>query len=334
MALYHHTWTPQGIKSLNDEVKSDAAYFEDKSRHHGGYPYNLTFREFAHALAPLHNTFVNQLGDPGQGGQYAMNAFSKELETVRICKGIFGGKDFEEDLWGYVSSSGTENNVWAIHIAVTVLMRRNSGREPVIICSEEAHYSFDKGAAITRVKLVKVPCHDNGSIKVDEFKEAVEAHSEVPIILGLMSGTTVKEAKDDIAACLGVMKGRERAEWYAMVDGALSAPFLPYVGAPKNIVPGFWHDIDSVSFSGHKFLGSPDPCGVLITWRKHIDVIGKAVEYIKSNDTTLGGSRSGFAAYGLWHRLGGRSRFGHHQFRKPCEEDHIPSEIAAECRHQ
>lgn len=303
MASYGYQWPAKPKEELDAVVKADLSRLEEVTNHHMGYPYNLDFKD--HLYPQMINYLINHLGDPQQGSQYAINAFDKEMQVVDIFKKIWGGDELGEELWGYVSSSGTENNLWAIYHAVMVQLKRHQGKEPVILCSAEGHYSFDKGAAMTRVDLVKVSSNKDGSIDLAKLEAALSEYKDRPIIVGLMSGTTVKEGHDDIVAVLKLVNdtGRDREDFYIHVDGALSAVFLPFVNARENIRPGFWHDIDSISASGHKFLGCPVPCGVLVVKKRHNEVVAKKVEYIKSSDTTMGGSRSGFVAYFLWLRL-------------------------------
>jgi histidine decarboxylase len=124
--------------------------------------------------------------------------------------------------------------------------------------------------------------------------------------VALTCGTTVKGAHDDIGAATACLDaagiGPERR--FVHVDGALNAMVLPFVReAPLCIQPGFHHAIDSISTSGHKMIGTPMPCGVLITRRRHIERIASAVAYLRTEDTTLMGSRNGHAVLALWARL-------------------------------
>jgi histidine decarboxylase len=68
---------------------------------------------------------------------------------------------------------------------------------------------------------------------------------------------------------------------------------LPFVDeTPAAIRPSFRHGIDSISVSGHKMIGTPMPCGVLVAQRRHVDRVASAIAYLRSNDTTLIGSRT------------------------------------------
>ena len=61
---------------------------------------------------------------------------------------------------------------------------------------------------------------------------------------------------------------------------------------------------DSIAVSGHKQLGTPIPCGVVCTKREHMLrwAAGTPAEadYVNTQDSTIAGSRSGFAALVLW----------------------------------
>jgi histidine decarboxylase len=47
------------------------------------------------------------------------------------------------------------------------------------------------------------------------------------------------------------------------------------------------------------------PCGVLIARKEHVARVASAVAYLRSNDTTLMGSRNGHAVLAVWARLHG-----------------------------
>lgn len=57
----------------------------------------------------------------------------------------------------------------------------------------------------------------------------------------------------------------------------------------------FKKPIGSVSVSGHKFIGAPVPCGVVITRQKYVSALANNVEYLNSRDATIMGSRNGYS---------------------------------------
>ncbi|RLN22095.1 hypothetical protein C2845_PM07G36130 [Panicum miliaceum] len=86
------------------------------------------------------------------------------------------------------------------------------------------------------------------------------------------------------------------------------------VKAPKVT---FQKPIGSVSVSGHKFLGCPAPCGVVITRREHVNVLSTDIEYLSSRDATIMGSRNGHAPIFLWYTL---NKKGYRGIRKEVQK--------------
>jgi histidine decarboxylase len=68
---------------------------------------------------------------------------------------------------------------------------------------------------------------------------------------------------------------------------------------------------DSLCVSGHKFLGTPLPCGVVLARRGHVNHITRPIDYISGPDVTISGSRPGLAALQLWYALRRPGLLGH-----------------------
>jgi histidine decarboxylase len=79
----------------------------------------------------------------------------------------------------------------------------------------------------------------------------------------------------------------------------------------------FKKPIGSISVSGHKFMGSPVPCGVVITRKAHIMALSSNVEYLNSRDATIMGSRNGHAPIYMWYTL---TKKGYGGMRKDVEK--------------
>lgn len=83
---------------------------------------------------------------------------------------------------------------------------------------------------------------------------------------------------------------------------------LPFVKFGPEV--SFQLPIDSIAVSGHKFLGCPMPCGVIVTRKKHVDRLARSIEYLNSKDTTIMGSRNGQAPIFMWYSLRRRGAQG------------------------
>jgi histidine decarboxylase len=76
---------------------------------------------------------------------------------------------------------------------------------------------------------------------------------------------------------------------------------LPFIANAPQV--NFTKPIGSLSISGHKFIGCPLLCGVVLTRKEFVKKIETNIEYIGSKDTTILGSRNGHAPLFLWYAL-------------------------------
>jgi histidine decarboxylase len=266
---------------------------------HLGYPYNLSFTPGVPAA--LNSYLINNLGDPYVGSHYASDVCTQEREVITWLMRLWGCAD-PDAYWGSVGTSGTEGNLWALYLGREMLP------DAVLLHSADAHYSLPKAARILRIPAIEVASRANGEIDLDDLSDRLAGLKGRPVILALTCGTTMKGAHDDITGALWVLgaNGYDRDSRYVHVDGALNAMVVPFLqDAPPDICPSFETEIDSISTSGHKMIGTPMPCGVLIARKPHSARIAKAVAYLRSDDTTLMGSRGGHAVLAIWARLMG-----------------------------
>ena len=78
---------------------------------------------------------------------------------------------------------------------------------------------------------------------------------------------------------------------------------LPFIDSNNKIQIDFNQDIDSIAVSGHKFLGCPMPCGIMITRKILMDPLLQPIEYLNSVDSTITGSRNGQSSLYIWNVL-------------------------------
>ncbi len=293
------------VSSLISVLSRTEARMRVAHENHLGYPYNLSFQP--HVPPSLGHYLINNLGDPYAGSHYASEVCELEREAIAWLMELWHCTD-PSQYWGSIGASGTEGNLWGIYLG------REALPDAVLIHSDEAHYSIPKAARLQRIEAVSVGCNAAGEIDLDAFARALTNLNGRPVIVVITCGTTMKGAHDNIGGVIEKLDaaGLTQDRRYIHVDGALNAMVIPFVhNVPESIRPSFHHAIDSLSTSGHKMIGTPMPCGALVCRKVHVDRVATAIAYLRSNDTTLMGSRNGHAVIAVWSRLIGHGHKGY-----------------------
>lgn len=76
---------------------------------------------------------------------------------------------------------------------------------------------------------------------------------------------------------------------------------LPFVDDAQPFT--FADGIDSIGVSGHKMIGSPIPCGIVVAKKENVDRISVEIDYISAHDKTITGSRNGHTPLMLWEAI-------------------------------
>ncbi|KAF7812932.1 serine decarboxylase 1-like [Senna tora] len=293
--------TSLAISNLNGDTKENLAhlinnYVQSLSHtkmHILGFPVNLDFDY--EALGQLLHFHINNAGDPFMGNCFALNSTSFELCVLDWFASLWGIQ--KNEYWGYVTNGGTEGNLYGI------LVGREQFPEGILYTSNESHYSVFKIARMYRMQCVKVATSSSGEIDCAHLKASLLAHKDKPAIINLNIGTTMKGAIDDVDLVIQTLEacGFTPDRFYIHCDGALFGMMLPFIEHAPRI--SFKKPIGSIAISGHKFLGCPIPCGVVITRSKHTNSFSRDIEIIASRDATITGSRNGHAPIFLWYAL-------------------------------
>lgn len=251
-------------------------------------------------IAPFLRYALNNVGDPFAESIYRENTFAFEREVVGFFQKHLRAPD--NGTWGYVTAGGTEGNLYGIYLA------RELFPTGVVYYSEHTHYSAAKIVRVLGVRSIMIRGQDNGEIDYDDLREMLRMHRDVPPIILANIGTTMHGAIDDLAQIRAMMKELAISRYYIHADAALSGMILPWVADPQPF--GFDAGVDSISVSGHKFIGSPMPCGVVIARRVHVDRVARSVEYVGCMDTTIAGSRNALSPLILWSAIQRRGEAG------------------------
>ena len=184
---------------------------------------------------------------------------------------------------------------------------------------------------------LEVPSLNTGSVDIDQLVPLVEffAKEGYPPLIIMNYGTTFKGAYDDVKTATeriipildkyglneriitvtdpddpgSTMKVKRNGYWFH-VDGALGASYMPFLkmAFKRGLTtieppPDFDFKIPhvcSINTSGHKWPGSPWPCGIYMTKTRYQLLPPSDPEYVGSPDTTFAGSRNGLSALNWW----------------------------------
>ena len=275
--------------------------FELLSPFSAGYPVNQDF-DYSD-LYPLLGFAANNIGDPFGYSRYQSNTHETEREVVRAIAELM--RLPPEQAWGYVTAGGTEGNMYGIYVGREML------REPIAYFSQDTHYSVVKILHILNIRNIMIRSQDNGEMDYDDLRESMRINRDAPALIIANIGTTMKGAVDDLDRIREIIDDLAITRTYIHADGALSGMILPFVDDPQPF--GFDSGIDSIAVSGHKMIGSPLPCGVVVTRKEYTAQIGRAIEYVGALDTTLLGSRNAITPVIIWYSL---TKHGTEGYRK------------------
>lgn len=236
---------------------------------------------------------INNLGDPFEQGTYRVQTHEMEREVIAFFAKLFRANP--KDFWGYVTNGGSESNLYGLYIA------RELFPKAMVYYSESTHYSVRKNIHLLNIPSIVIKSQENGEMDYEDFENTVRMNRHKPVIVLATFGTTMKEAKDDIGKIKGILSNLAIQDHYIHCDAALAGSFGPFM--QPRLPFDFMDGADSISISGHKFIGSPIPTGVLLAKRSNRDRIAKGISYIGSFDTTITGSRNGHSPLFLWYAL-------------------------------
>lgn len=281
----------QPLISREDQQRLDDLYavVEEESQKFIGYPCNNQFD-----YSPLYRFLrypLNNVGDPFLPSNYHLNSHQFETEVLSLYSQLVHAP--ENATWGYVTNGGTEGNMYGLFLA------RELYPDGVVYYSEDTHYSVDKILRCLKIRSIMIRSLPDGRMDLNDLRETLKIYRDVPPIIFANIGTTMKGAIDDLEGINQIFQDLALPRHYIHGDAALSGMILPFVESPPPW--DFQAGIDSISVSGHKLIGSPIPCGMVLANKRHVDRIAQSVEYIGTLDTTLSGSRNGITPLFLWY---------------------------------
>lgn len=249
-----------------------------------GYPCNQDY-DFSELFRFLHFS-ANNVGDPFHGTNYRLNTMEFEREVLAdFARYTCAPAD---EWWGYVTSGGTEGTrtglMWRVSCFPTAFATSARTRITAWPASfaPAAHAQHHDQEPAGRPDGLRRPARNVAHPprrNPHHLCQYWHHHEGGPV--------------DDLARIRAILDDLAIVNAYIHADAALSGMILPFVDEPQpwNFADG----ADSISISGHKMLGAPVPCGVVLARKANVDRIARSIEYIGALDTTIAGSRSAFS---------------------------------------
>lgn len=253
-----------------------------------GYP---IAKDFSYAdFAPFLSICMNNVGDPESPSTLAIDSKDIERKCVRFFTEMLKGT--QKNVWGYVTSGGTEGNLYGLYVA------REAFPNAVVYYSESTHYSVKKNLHLLQIPNIVIRSQENGEMDYEDLERTLSLKRDRPAIFFLNIGTTMTEAVDKLDEVKAIIKKLAIKDFYIHCDAAFLGSIAPFIeNGPKF---DFSEGVDSISISGHKFLGSPIPCGLVLVKRNHRDRVAHSISYVDTLDTTISGSRNGITPLFIW----------------------------------
>lgn len=261
------------------------------AKHFMGYPIAQDF-DYSE-LFPLLAYPLNNVGDPLIESTYELNSRSLEREVIDFFSDFFRAPKL--NYWGYVTNGGTEGNLYGLYLA------RELYPKGMVYYSESTHYSVQKNIQLLNMNSIVIRSQANGEIDYEDLRQSLAMNRSVPAIIFANIGTTMTEARDDLKQIKAILNELAIKNSYIHSDCALAGGYAPFMD-PRPAFD-FADGTDSMSISGHKFIGSPIPCGVVMVKKNYRDRVGRMVAYVDTMDTTITGSRNGHSPLFLWYSI-------------------------------
>ena len=241
-------------QSTSQQLGALHALFLEQSAHYIGFPNSriLSFEE----LGAFLKFNINNIGDPYHPND-GINTCLLEQEVI-----AFWAEQLHLDpefAWGYITSGSTEAIMYGI--AQGQLIQRSG-----FAVLGGVSLLFAQDCTLVAVASPGDSKLKDGSLNLEALSDLIVSLNGRPFILNLTVGTTFHGAIGP-ACRVTILERHQCRDVHVHVDAALYGPMLPWIDGSE--VFDFRLPIHTLSFSGHKFLGSPMPCGVLISHAMH-----------------------------------------------------------------
>jgi glutamate/tyrosine decarboxylase-like PLP-dependent enzyme len=248
---------------------------------------------------------AGNLGDWSDDRSFKLEGTAElEYEVIQKLAGLYRMDRSETS--GYVTTGGTEGNLFSVWLGRTELSNYCLPEEICLVKTDLTHYSVDKAARVCAVSQYSSPLHvDDWHMDPAGFASTVERlyrRGYRGFIVACTLGYTTTGTFDDSSALAAVAADLSRRyegiRFFFWTDAASMGIVLPF--RISGFRPFASPLMQTFVVDFHKYGLAPYPAGVVL-YRRHLrQGIVKPVPYLSETDATLLGSRPGTPAAAIW----------------------------------
>lgn len=225
-----------------------------------------------------------------------------EEEVIEIIGKLFSNPE----AGGYITSGGTEGNIFSLWLARKV----KEGNK--VIAPRSVHYSIDKACDLQKLELVHTNLDDRYKAEVEDIKENLDRKT---LAIVATAGTSALGKVDPIPAIAEIASD---ANCFLHIDGSFGGFLLPFVKDPPNWNFEIDH-VSSISADPHKMGLAPIPTGaMLVQEEKWLELLERDISCLSEKSFTLLGSRPGGSIAAIWAALKSLGVQGYQNIAKKC----------------
>jgi glutamate/tyrosine decarboxylase-like PLP-dependent enzyme len=241
----------------------------------------------------------NNVGNPYSHSPIPFNTHDFERELIERFASVYAFP--KNDVWGFLSHSGTDSNMHGMYIGRTLLKGR-TGKLPKCYFTVEAHYSIQILTDLLGLERIFVNTLPDAGMDPDDLARKLAAHRDAAALVVATTGTTFKGAIDRVDPIKTALGSHPH---YLHLDAALFGGYLPHTPFAEEVMHRQGR-YDSIAVSCHKFFGFHSPAGLFITrartFERFNELFGRVhtPEYIGHVPGTITCSRDAMKPAEFW----------------------------------
>jgi glutamate/tyrosine decarboxylase-like PLP-dependent enzyme len=209
-----------------------------------------------------------------------------ELEVTKKLKKLIGFKECTS----FFLPGGSLSNIEAINTARyyynTDIKEKGNIKDLIIITSDQAHYSIEKGCALLGLgteNLIKVKTDSQGKIIIIELEKIIaklKENNKNPFIIIGTAGTTVLGSFDNISELVKISK---KNNIWLHIDGSFGGGVIFNKMISNNLLTDL-NQVNSFCFNPHKMLNLNLQSSVLLINKEEVTSNYAKVNYLFNSD--------------------------------------------------